>query len=849
MPALEPVVATLVANTEEFTASMEEAKAQMASMADESAVAGDAAGGAFGMGVGGGAKDAEEGLKETETAAKDAGEEAEKSSRKFGVLGNMLGNLPGPLGEVSGKTQEYQKTLDEASQSGGGFLGFIKSIPTPVAVAGAAILAVAGISVDLAAKYQNATNQIAAAEGISTQAAANVGNAFLSTGFDTTMSADKIANAFAAVAGQAKALQGHVLTAKQSLGLMTASIDDAEATGTDLGTTTSAVTGVLQTFQLHVNSATQAANALYVGAEASGQGISGFAGQLDKAKAKLGSLSPSMQEISALLIDLNEHGEKGRVAFSALTTGFQTFLKPSIAVATAIQNQRIALENLPEPLQKLARMYQDGKMTTQEVTNATQKLTTSQAALWKAFASASDAGRLANTTQQKLGVTTVTATGQMAPMLSILSQLHDKLVGLTPAAATAKLAAMGFGTSAAKWVGIIQAGPKVYKEIIDQVTKHSTAQNAAQKATSGLDAELEKLDSGIHDLFVTLGEKLLPEITKFVKWLDDASTDIKKHWTGIGQVFSGVAAVVAGSFDAIGTIIKAAAEFIKGFVALVKGVMSGKWSEVWDGATEIFHSFVTNFLGFIDVLTFGAMSKFTGFFSRALSAWNALPNEIMNGIRGLVGMVASWIESVFSAMLGGAQSGANSVISYIAGLPVRILDLFLGLPSKMFSIGAHLLEGLANGITSMVGSVLGAVGHVASSVLDKLTHPWEMFSPSRKTYKMGVYLMEGLANGITDGAALAHAAMTGASGGLAAAFAPGSASGLAIGGGFGGGGGGAPIILQVTTPFNIDGRTIATAVTKYQLQGARATGNVAGRYAGGSQTGSATGINPNAITR
>jgi hypothetical protein len=58
-----------------------------------------------------------------------------------------------------------------------------------------------------------------------------------------------------------------------------------------------------------------------------------------------------------------------------------------------------------------------------------------------------------------------------------------------------------------------------------------------------------------------------------------------------------------------------------------------------------------------------------------------------------------------------------------------------------------------------------------------------------------------------------------------------------------------PIILQVTTPLQINGQTLAQAVTKYQLKSARGTTSVHGQYSGGSQTGSASGINVNAIQR
>ena len=62
MPILEPVVATLVANITEFSASMEAAKAEMGGLSTDAAVAGEDVGGALSGGVAHGAKDAAAGL-------------------------------------------------------------------------------------------------------------------------------------------------------------------------------------------------------------------------------------------------------------------------------------------------------------------------------------------------------------------------------------------------------------------------------------------------------------------------------------------------------------------------------------------------------------------------------------------------------------------------------------------------------------------------------------------------------------------------------------------------------------------------------------------------------------------
>ena len=164
----------------------------------------------------------------------------------------------------------------------------------------------------------------------------------------------------------------------------------------------------------------------------------------------------------------------------------------------------------------------------------------------------------------------------------------------------------------------------------------------------------------------------------------------------------------------------------------------------------------------------------------------------------------------------------------------------------LWDIGKKIIEGLWGGLKSAWNDVTGWLSGLGS-IISSIKGP-----PAKDAvllHENGRLIMQGLGNGLKDGwSQHVLPLLGGMNSAIQGSISSAGAGHLAIGGG-GTGGGGSSIILQVTTPFNIDGRTIATAVTKYQLQGARATGNVAGRYAGGSQTGSATGINPNAITR
>ena len=458
MPVMEPVVATLVANTTEFTAQLEAAKLKMAEFGAGSELSGaesglanlGGAGKQAGEDVALGAETAAGGLRGTETAAKDAGAAAKDTSGKFSILGNLFGNLPGPIGAATDKSEAFRGSVEKAGTSTGALGSIVGSLPSPYILAGAAIAGVAAVSVDMASKYQTATNQIAASEGITTGAAAKIGDAFLTTGGTVTFSAQQIATAFAGVAGQAKQINDGALTATQSLNLMKAAMDVAEAGGTSLSGATADITKTLQAFSLGINQAPLVSDVLYNAANRTGVSVDALSGALTRAKSRMGAAAPDVQDLGGLLLDLAAHGETGRAGISALGSAFTGIISPSKAVTAA---------------------------------------------------------------QQALGVSFLNSKGQLDPISQIIGELQPKLAGLSAVQAAAELKTLGFGGAAIKLATTIQAGPAAYDKYVAAVEKTNSAHAAAEKASAGLHASFEKAKAGLEDAAIALGEKLLPYVT------------------------------------------------------------------------------------------------------------------------------------------------------------------------------------------------------------------------------------------------------------------------------------------------------------------------------------------------
>lgn len=514
---------------------------------DDLASAGEDGGAALRDGV----KDSTSGLVEDLGSAGLLGGTALRSGAKDAAEG-----LEGDFSDIGGKSGDA--LAEGAEKHEGGIKSMLENLGVPAGLLtgwgelGVGMAATAGVAVDLGIKYQNLMTQIANASGTSVAAADKIGKAFLGTAGQVEFSAKDQAEAYEAVAGQLKSVQGHALTASQALEVMRASMALASATGTDLASSTSTVAGVMQAFSLKAEDASSISDILYKTSEATGNGVSTLGTQLEKVKTKLGDLAPPLGQMSGLLVDLANHGETGRGAMSALNTAFTALLKPAEAAVAAQQNLKIATDDLPPSLQKLAKAYQDGSLTGAGLTAATKDMSTSQAALFSAFTKAADAAKTADETQQKLGITVTNSRGQFVGLSSVISQVHDQIRGMSDAQATAKLEADGFGSSASKLVSIFQAGAGAFDKTTDSVTKAGSAAAAAARQQATLSGEFEVLKSMVGDWITDVGTALLPILEK----MGEAVMPVA-HVIGdvLGVAFKGVASAVTGVVDVFSAVV------------------------------------------------------------------------------------------------------------------------------------------------------------------------------------------------------------------------------------------------------------------------------------------------------
>jgi sulfite exporter TauE/SafE len=372
--------------------------------------------------------------------------------------------------------------------------------------------AVVGISVKMAMSFQSSQAKVQAALGQSVKQSNALANSLLGTAGHTEQSASAMEAALAPVAAQFKSLQGGAYTTADTLEEMKAASTLADAGLGSLSDTTGDLAGILQAFQLRAKDAASTADILYSASQLTGQGIDSLTSGLERTRTKLGALAPSLGDLSGLLVDMTEHGETGRAAMSMLTTTMTALLKPTAAAAKAQTDLKATLDAMPPSLRALADEYQSGALTGNSLTAATDGMSTANAALWKAFISAAGAARTSSLASKELGLTVLNNKGQFVEMASVIGQLQEKLKGMSNAQATAELTALGFGSSSAKLLALVRAGPEVLDKATAAATKHGRAENAANLQMKTLHGQLHMLEAAVDDYGVRLGRVLIPKI-------------------------------------------------------------------------------------------------------------------------------------------------------------------------------------------------------------------------------------------------------------------------------------------------------------------------------------------------
>jgi TP901 family phage tail tape measure protein len=304
-------------------------------------------------------------------------------------------------------------------------------------------------TVAAAADFQQGMNVLQAVTGATAAQMGALSNTAIALGNDMTLpgaSAQTAATAMQELAKAGLSVDDTMSAAKGTLQL-------AAAAETDAGTAASIVAGALNAFHLAGSQATQVADLLAAGANASAASMTDLSQGLQQAGFAFNASKQPVDTLVTALAELTNVGLSGSDAGTALKNAMLQLMAP-----------------------------------------------TSQA----------------QGVMKEYGINVRDASGNMLPLRDIIGVLSEKLGALSPAARDAALKTMLMGDGMKAMLPLIDAGVGGFDKMHTAVTQAGAAQAMAAAQTQGFNGAMSGLSNAAETLQLVIGSAVLPILTDLV---------------------------------------------------------------------------------------------------------------------------------------------------------------------------------------------------------------------------------------------------------------------------------------------------------------------------------------------
>jgi phage-related protein len=220
----------------------------------------------------------------------------------------------------------------------------------------------------------------------------------------------------------------------------------------------------------------------------------------------------------------------------------------------------------------------------------------------------------------------------------------------------------------------------------------------------------------------------------------------------VPQVFSAVRAAISTYVTIYRTVITTAFRLIRSAVTTAVNAVRSVISSVFSAIRSVISTYVNAWRAVIS----GAMSAIRSVVSGGVSA----VKSAIGGLSSIAGRVRGYFNSAKSA----AQGALDRLIGVVRGVPGRVTGALGNLGSLLYSKGREIIQGLIDGVLSMVGAIGSAIGKVTGAISKFLPGSPVKEGPLRVLNNgyAGKQIVRMIADGINGQRGLVQAAMGGA---------------------------------------------------------------------------------------
>ncbi|QGJ88306.1 tape measure protein [Mycobacterium phage DreamTeam1] len=396
-----------------------------------------------------------------------------------------------------------------------------------------------------------------------------------------------------------------------------------------------------------------------------------------------------------------------------LATGTQAFLTLASAGANSFGK-------LLEPLQNFANGFND--MVNRVTSNGV-------------FEGAM--GGLSQTLNSLLGLFTrlmESGLGAMAqlggPLSTFINGLGDAFIALMPALTSISgLLGNVLGTLGTALAPIIQALTPAFTTLAD--TLGTLLVGNLQILGTVLTPVAQLLGGAIKTALDALTPLLPPLIESFSQLANTVVAQLTPYIPQLAEAFGQIMAAVIGLVPVIvSSLLPAFQQMLPAILQMVPSIVS----------------FAQSFAKMMPVIA-GVVGIVIQFVGAIMQAGASISSFLLGGLNAVLEVLAAF-QAKIAEWVSSWQNGVNTASQYVGELPGKIKGWFDDAGSWLIEAGKNVVQGLINGIGSMISGAISKAKELASGVKNAVTSFLGIHSPSRVMDDIGQDTGQGFINGL-----------------------------------------------------------------------------------------------------
>jgi phage-related protein len=290
------------------------------------------------------------------------------------------------------------------------------------------------------------------------------------------------------------------------------------------------------------------------------------------------------------------------------------------------------------------------------------------------------------------------------------------------------------------------------------------ALTVAYKRSDKFRAFIDKMWAGIKTATMVVLNFFKVTVPKAFVTAFNAVTGFLKKW---GMV---LLTVIGAPVRLVAGLVVSAWNKVKSTTVAVFTTVWNWLKNVWNGIKTTVSSAVTAIWGAVK----GAFDRVVGvvtawgmkMLSKILTTWTAIKNTFLAGVQTIWNVIKSGWDKVFSVtnslmtkvwnkitaiwgqIVSGVKAAGTKLWTAVSDMWGKVTGFFAGI--NLYEIGKNIIQGLINGISSMVETLKTTMSDIANGIADKVREVLGIHSPSRVMMEVGFYTGEGLINGLED---------------------------------------------------------------------------------------------------